>query len=275
MLNIKKNIILAPHTTFKIGGPAKYFIEVNSKEEIIEAANWAKEKNLPIFVLGGGSHIVISDRGFDGLVIKIQNSKFQILNYRVTAWAGTPLAKLVVESTKSGLTGLEWAIGIPGTLGGAVCNNSGAYARAIADIFESAEVFSLKDLIVEKFKKNDCHFRYRESVFKRNSDLIILSASLKLKRSKKKEIKNTMKEFVLQRAKSNPSGHSAGCYFKNIEWSRRGIKKEEILQKFPATSAIFGQTENCRWLFDRISGPKGEKSGRGRDFRQTRRFYRE
>jgi UDP-N-acetylmuramate dehydrogenase len=235
MIEIKKNIPLAPYTTFKIGGPAKYFAEAKSVEEIEELCRWAKKEKVPIFALGGGSHVLISDKGFGGLVIKIKNSNFKFRNSELYADAGVSLAKIVAETAGKGLSGLEWAIGIPGTVGGAVCDNSGAYGKEIADIFESAEVFDLKKMSVCEFKREDCSFRYRESIFKNNSDLIIVSAIIKLEKGgDPPKIKETMKNYAKDRMKSGRStDKSAGCYFKNIEWSREDIDKNGLLKKFP------------------------------------------
>src|SRR3989339_488144 len=119
-MKIQKNIPLASYTTFKIGGPAMFFCEAKDEEEILEALTFAREKKLPVFVLGGGSNVLVSDKGFGGIVIKIQNTKYKIQDTSIECGAGCILSKIVSESVKAGLTGLEWAAGIPGTIGGAV-----------------------------------------------------------------------------------------------------------------------------------------------------------
>ncbi len=227
MLDIKKDVLLAPYTTFKIGGPAKYFAEACDAEEILELCNWAKKKSLLVFVLGGGSNVLISDKGFDGLVIKIENCKLKIENSSAKAEAGVPLAKLVMEAANAGLTGLEWAIGIPGTVGGAINGNAGAFGRATSEAAEEVEVFDILEHSVKTFKKEDCKFSYRNSFFKRNSDLIILSATFHLKKGDKEHIQKAIKDFTRQRIESNPVGFSAGCFFRNPD-------RKEIASKFEA-----------------------------------------
>lgn len=148
---IKKDILLSLYTTFKIGGPAKFFCIAKNIEEIKEALEFARKNNLKIFILGGGGNLLVSDKGFSGLVIKIQNSKFKtcpreasgIQDSNIICGAGLALAKAVSESVKNGLAGLEWAAGIPGTVGGAICNNSGAFGGSMADIVENVEILDI------------------------------------------------------------------------------------------------------------------------------------
>jgi len=218
---IKRNILLKNYTTFNIGGPAKYFTEANTKKDIIEAVKWAKEKKLPFFVLGGGSKLLIADEGFDGLVIKIQNSKIKTKKekskIKILAEAGIPLAELVLKTLEVGATGLEWARGIPrATLGGAIRGNAGAFEKEIADIIEEVEVLDTKDLKTKTFKNKDCQFGYRESIFKKSNNLIILSARLQFKKGSKKEILNQIEWHLNYRKEHHPFDFpSAGSIFKN------------------------------------------------------------
>ncbi len=146
---IQKNILLKNYTTFKIGGKAKYFYVAKTKENLIKAIKMAKELKLPFFVLGGGSNLLISDSGFKGLVIKIENCKLKIENCKVVVDAGVPLNRLVKISTEKGLTGLEWAAGIPGTVGGAINGNAGLPNESMGDIVKEVEVFDIKKLKTE------------------------------------------------------------------------------------------------------------------------------
>ena len=147
-MEIQKNITLASYTTFKIGGSADYFCEVKSLEDLKEALTQAKNKSWEVFILGGGSNLLISDKGFKGLVIRMNwdwiKSEGEGL-YEVGA--GTLLARLIAETVKNNLTGLEWAIGIPGTLGGAICGNSGAYGQSIMASIINVKVLDSKNLI--------------------------------------------------------------------------------------------------------------------------------
>ena len=198
--NIRKNIPLAPYTTFKIGGPAKYFYEAKSKEDLIKVIKAAKKAGMPFFILGGGSNILVSDKGFNGLVVQVSSfpglakrsgaGKFQVSGNRIVADAGALLGKLVDESVKAGLTGLEWAAGIPGTVGGAVKGNAGAFGVSMNDIVKNI----------------------------RNYEGIILSVELELKKGDKKKSQKMIKEYLEYRDKRQPLEYSsAGCIFKNPE----------------------------------------------------------
>jgi UDP-N-acetylmuramate dehydrogenase len=219
MLKIRENVPLRDYTTFKIGGPARYFFVAKNKEEIKEAILWAKKKKLPFFILGGGSNVLFSDNGFNGLVIKLQNRQYEIRNSKVIAEAGVPLQKLVLESAKKGLSGLENLAGIPGTLGGAIWGNAGAFGREIGNLVEEVKVLDVgsSKLEVKRLKNKDCKFGYRESIFKRKKNLIILEATLKLKKGNKKEIEEKMKEILKLRKEKQPLEFpSAGSVFKNV-----------------------------------------------------------
>ena len=231
MLNIRENVELAPLTTFRIGGPARYFAVVFSEEELKELLKWAREKKLPTFFLGGGSNILISDEGFKGLVIKIQNSKLEIKNSNVFAEAGILSSKVLAESINYGLTGLEWLVGIPGTIAGAMANNAGAYGKDMSAVVEKVKVLEVATLVAKEMTNKDCRFEYRESIFKGNSNYIILSVVLNLKKGNPEESRALMKEYLKQRSYKN-SGRSAGCFFKNISWEKLN-NKENFLKKFP------------------------------------------
>jgi UDP-N-acetylmuramate dehydrogenase len=277
MLNIRKNILLASYTTFKIGGLAKYFSEAKSPEEIKELCRWARPQRfrvanagaakenppaggVPILVLGGGSNVLISDRGFEGLVIKIENCKLKIGNCNIFVEAGVSLAKLVAESIKAELSGLEWAMGIPGTIGGAINGNSGAFGKSISEILEEASVFDVAESKIKIFKNNGCKFSYRNSIFKRNQNLIILSAILRLKRGGKEKMQNLIKDYARQRMESNPTGYSAGCFLKNMEWQEAG-DKAELIRKFPELNKFSDKSKiSAAFLIENL-GLKGKKTG--------------
>ena len=226
-MKLQKNISLKKYTTFRIGGKAKYFFKAETKEDLIEAINLAKKKKLPFFILGGGSNILVADEGYNGLVIKLQitnsksqtDSKLQIP--KIYAEAGTPLASVVSKATKKSLTGLEWAAGIPGTAGGAIYGNAGAFGSSMKDIVKTITVLEYgqsseaepRKIIV---KNKDCEFGYRDSAFKHKKNLIILSAILQLKKGKRKEIEKKIKENLNYRKERQPLNFpSAGSVFKN------------------------------------------------------------
>jgi len=213
-LNVKTCVPLAPHTTFHIGGPAKYFYEAKSTEDIVKAVKTARELDIPYFILGGGSNILVSDRSFEGLVIKIQNTKYKIQNTKILADAGVKLSKLVDLALKNNLSGLEWAAGIPGTIGGAVRGNAGAFGSSMSDTIKLIKILSNGD--IKQLSKEEAEFGYRDSIFKHNKD-IILSVELQLKKDDKNEIKKRVKKYLTHRKKTQPiEEYSAGCIFKNI-----------------------------------------------------------
>lgn len=232
-IKFQKNISLANFSTFKIGGKIKYFLKAKNEKEIVEAIKWAKEEKLSFFILGGGSNILFSDKKFKGLVIKIENCRLQIVDCKIVAEAGVPLQKLVFESVKKGLSGLEFAAGIPGTLGGAIRGNAGAFGGEMKNVVEKVRVLRVKnkEFKIEELKNDECEFGYRESIFKKKKNWIILSAILKLKKGKKKEIEKEIKEILKKRKERQPLDFpSAGSVFKNVPLEKVPKEIQEIFK---------------------------------------------
>lgn len=217
---VQKNVPLASYTTFKIGGKAKYFYEAKSGEDLMKAIKAAK---MPVFILGSGSNVLVSDKGFNGLVIKLQATSCKLQATKMVADAGVLLSKLVDESVKKGLTGLEWAAGIPGTVGGAIRGNAGAFDSSMADIVRSVTVLETPSLKVKTLKNKDCKFGYRESIFKHGKDLLILSVELEFKKGDKKRSQEIVEEHLARRKEKQPLEYpSAGSIFKNPEGQSAG-----------------------------------------------------
>lgn len=223
-MDIKENISLAKHTSFKIGGPAKYFFIAKTKQDLIKAVKKAKELKVPFFILGKGSNVLALDKGFDGLIIRIQNSRLrqgfdrQAKLKTIYAESGVKLDDLVKLSFKKSLTGLEWAAGIPGTVGGAIYGNAQAFDNKMSEIVKSVEVFDAMAMRIKDISKKQCYFSNKDSIFKKNKNLIIISAILKLKKGNRKEIQNKIKENLNQRKKRHPLNYSsAGSVFVNQE----------------------------------------------------------
>ncbi len=257
IMEIQKNITLAPYTTFKIGGPADYFCEVKSLEDLEEVLIQAKKKSWNIFILGGGSNLLVSDKGFKGLVIKInwdgiKNGKEGL--YEVGA--GTLLAKLIAETVKNNLIGLEWAIGIPGTLGGAICGNSGAYGQSIAESVVSVKALDLKTLKIKNFKLKDCDFQYRNSIFKHNNQYVIVSAQLQFFRGEENKARECLQKYSLERKNKIPPFPSAGCVFKNIPMDDMTY---EFMNKIPPEKTKGGKIP-VGYLIEQC-GLKGKRVG--------------
>ncbi len=259
-LNIQKNILLAPYTTFKIGGPAKYFSEAQSIDELRELCSWAKEEEAQILILGGGSNVLISDEGFDGLVIKIKFEDWRMEGGKIFSEAGLPLVKLVLESAKNELSGLEWAMGIPGTVGGAINGNVGAFGKSMSETVKNVSVFDIARSEMRTFTKEECGFGYRNSVFKGNNNFVILSAVFFLKKGNKEEIQKIIKDCTFQRAASNPAGFSAGCFFRNPGWEEAG-NKEKIISEFPELKQFSGKPKISAGFLIESVGLKGKKIG--------------
>jgi len=203
---------LAKHTTFKIGGPADLFYEAKTEEELIKVVRLSGKVGVPYFLLGGGSNTLFSDEGLRGIVIKVANTQYAIRNTRITSGAGVSLGKLVKIAAQSSLSGLEFAVGIPGTVGGAIRGNAGTATEWIDKTVDWVKILDKEGKIkILNFK--DCQFGYRESRFKSSKE-VILEAAFKLHRRSQKEIYKKMRNYLEKRA-CQPKLPSAGCVFKN------------------------------------------------------------
>ena len=145
---LRENVLLKNYTTYNIGGPAKYFFIAKTSDDLITAMITAKKLKWPIFILGGGSNVLISDKGFNGLVIKIDISDIKLQGNRIIVGAGASLTKLRHLSANKGFSGLEWSAGVPGTIGGAIYGNAQAFGTKISDTVKSVEVIDIKTLKV-------------------------------------------------------------------------------------------------------------------------------
>ncbi len=178
---MQENIALAPYTTFRLGGKARFFVTVKNIDDISEAISFAKEKSLPVFILGGGSNVLVGDEGFAGVVIKIEVSGVEQEGNMITAGAGENWDELVAYAVEKNLWGIENLSGIPGTVGGAVVQNIGAYGAALSEVLGSVEVFDTHEQEIRTLSKEMCNFGYRGSIFKTEEGrYIVLRATLKL-----------------------------------------------------------------------------------------------
>jgi UDP-N-acetylmuramate dehydrogenase len=246
----KKNVPLKNYTTYKIGGPAKYFFIAKTKEDLIEALRTAKNLKLPIFILGGGSNLLVSDRGFNGLVIKINIHDINFRHNEVLVGAGADLTKLAHFSAENGLSGLEWAAGVPGTIGGAVYGNAQAFGTKISDAVKTVEAINLKTLKIKNFTKKQCRFSLKNSIFKESNtprgtrNLIIISATLKLNNGKKEEINEKIKEYMQYRKKNHPMNFpSAGSVFVNPEKNGEIIRAGFLIEKCGLAGKKIGKAQ--------------------------------
>ncbi len=213
-LAIQENIPLAPFTTFKIGGPAKYLLRAKSIQEIEQALAEAKQHDIPVFILGGGSNVLVNDKGFDGLVIKIELSGVEVSGNVVKASAGMPLSAVIRAAVGKGLAGLEFATGVPASVGGAVWANLGCRGSEIAHLLKQCTVLTSHGEI-KTFSKADCQFGYRESVFKHERH-VILDATFELLDGNAAMLRRLMVELsTLKKKEQNVGEDTAGCTFRN------------------------------------------------------------
>ena len=186
----KENIPLHTLTSYRIGGPARYFFEAKTVAELKLALEETKKKNLEFLVLGGGTNFLIGDEGFPGLVLKPNFDFIKTSGKEVSVGAGTPVSVLLDYLSENGLSGLEWAGGLPGTVGGAIRGNAGAFGGEIKDIVKSVRSVDTKNLNEVERDFSECDFGYRSSVFKKNSgEDIIISAVLNLEKGDSDKIK--------------------------------------------------------------------------------------
>ena len=209
---------MASHTTFRIGGPADYFVLPETVEELAAILKLCKEEKVPYFILGNGSNLLVGDKGFRGVVVQLYKNfdGMTIEGTTVTAKAGAMLVRVAKESGKAGLTGLEFASGIPGTIGGAMVMNAGAYGGELKDVVTAVTVLT-KDGEIKKLSGEEMNFRYRGSVVE-DEDYIVLEAVMELKEGNLEEIQARMAELTLQRKTKQPIEFpSAGSTFKRPE----------------------------------------------------------
>lgn len=289
-MHVEKNVPLAPLTTFKIGGKARYFFHATSAKDLSEAADFAKKEKLPLLFLGGGSNMLISDKGFKGLVVKVDILGVEFFDRKgkteVVAGAGEDWDVLVSLSVDKGLFGVENLSGIPGTVGAAPVQNIGAYGTEISESLLWVEVFDTKTMKIKKLSRRDCAFGYRDSVFKHEgSHLIVTKVSLTLskegsvnlsyrdvteyfKREKiqkpgLKEVRSAILEIRSRKFPNLEFVGTAGSFFKNPVISR--AKYESLRKVYPELSGFPSGNAKVKlslaWIIDHICKLKDLRVG--------------
>lgn len=253
---VKRDEILAQHTTFRIGGPAALYFCAKNNHELVTAVAVSKNLKIPFFILSGGSNVLISDAGLDFFVIHIKTADLIVSEPFIIADAGVPLADLVNASIEKGMKGLVWASGIPGNVGGAIRGNAGAYGGEIKDSLHSVEIMrGRKEFILEN---EQCKFGYRDSMFKHNSD-IILTGKFELEVGFDKELLKKQSEEIIEiRSKKHPHTPTAGSFFKNILVTDENRAKLEKLG-VPEEYWKYGKVP-AGWLLDQVK-MRGTKVG--------------
>ncbi|MCI8638565.1 MAG: UDP-N-acetylmuramate dehydrogenase [Coprococcus sp.] len=215
---IKKNEPMEKHTTFRVGGPADYFLVPERTSEIADIVQLCRGKNVPYYVIGNGSNLLVGDKGYRGVVIQIYKSmsRIRIEGDEIIAQAGASLAQTACAAMEASLTGLEFASGIPGALGGAVVMNAGAYGGEMKDVLISADVLT-RDGRVKTLTVEELELGYRKSVIPEEG-FIVLEVQMRLKRGKREEIQGRMEELRQKRLEKQPLEYpSAGSTFKRPE----------------------------------------------------------
>ena len=214
--NYKKDIDLSKVTTYKVGGIAKLFVYPKDEKKLIKLVKELKEKNINYKVLGNGSNVIFSDDPYNGVIIKLDFfDDVKIIDTEIICGAGVSLVKLSYKALNAGLTGLEFASGIPGSIGGAIFMNAGAYKSDMGYITSEVKVLT-PDLNIKTLYNKDMKFKYRTSFIKENPEYIVLSAKLILMNGNKKEIKDLMETRRQKRLLTQPLEYpSAGSVFRN------------------------------------------------------------
>lgn len=209
---MKKKQLLASFTSFQIGGPADWFYQAKTEEDLIKALEFCRNKKIPFLIFGGGSNILFSDQGFRGLAIRMENKEIKINDGKVLVAAGVSLNELVKLTAENSLGGLEFLAGIYGTVGGAIVGNAGAWQQNIGDQVKRVRILD-KNNQFKWLNQKECQFAYRQSRFKKNK-AIILEVEFELEKGDKKEIKEKIKENLTKRG-GQPQEPSAGSIFIN------------------------------------------------------------
>ena len=231
MLLFKENVPLASYTNYKIGGPAKYFCEPSTTGELIEAIDQAKKINEPIFILGGGFNLLISDKGFNGVVIKPSVKKLEADSENiVTVGAGVLVSEFLDFCLEHSLSGWEWAGGLPSTIGGAIWGNAGAFGGETKDSVLEVKSYKAESGELKTRSGGQCEFNYRSSIFKSaEKNEIILEARLQLVPGNREELEKAITEKRQYRENKQPLEYpNCGSVFKNVAVEK--IPKETLEQ---------------------------------------------
>lgn len=289
-MEIKRDIPLAPFTTLGVGGPAKYFLAARTEADVVEAFEWAAAHSEKVFVLGGGSNILVSDAGFDGLVLKVELRGVEFADdgdgVHVTAGAGEDWDRLVETSVSRGLAGFECLSGIPGTVGGTPVQNVGAYGQEVAETIVSVKAFDRASGSYVNLSNAECGFEYRKSIFNTSERDRYVVVSVLYRLPKNGQPKITYKDLKenfgdrsptlaevrdavlrIRRSKSmvvdpnDPDSRSAGSFFKNPIVATpvaAAIGEELGLDRAPQFPAGDGFVKiPAAWLIERAGLSKG------------------
>ncbi len=256
-MEMKQDVPLAPLTTFKIGGAAKYFVDVATEDEIREALAWAHEKGLRFIILAGGSNVLVPDEGYDGLVIHIVDGHFSFAHKEIDADGGCNLLNLIHTAGEKGLGGWEKLAGIPGTIGGAVRGNAGAFGPEIKDFVHTVKAINIYSGEARMFTNAECGFSYRDSFFKQNPKWLITRVFADLHKIAPEDSKKLAEETIVEREKRHLQNvQAAGSFFMNPK------APPEIVALFEREKGVKSREGRvpAGWLIEK-AGMKGASVG--------------
>ncbi|MCZ7408324.1 UDP-N-acetylmuramate dehydrogenase [Parvimonas micra] len=239
---------LKSHTTFKIGGNCIALIEPREISDIIEAVKICRKNNIKFFVIGNGSNLLVPDEGYNGVIIKLKSefSKIEVEGYYLIVNSGAKLSEVYTVAYENSLTGFEFASGIPGTIGGAIYMNAGAYGGEMKDIVESVEVLDLDNFELRELKNEELEFSYRKSIIQRRN-YIVTTIKLKLQKGNKEKINAVYEDLRERRNSKQPLNFgSAGSTFKRPEG--------HFASKLIEDAGLKGYHINDAWVSEKHSG---------------------
>jgi UDP-N-acetylmuramate dehydrogenase len=280
-------------TTLKVGGAARFFVQANSEADVIAGFSWADQNSIPIFVLGGGSNILVADKGFDGLVLQINLKGIEISKNQVTAQAGEDWDDFVSYCVENDLAGIECLSGIPGLVGGTPVQNVGAYGQEVSETIEMVRVFDRKSKQILELNNLDCQFSYRTSIFNSTDKnrFIVLAVTFKLTKQGEPKIvykdlceafgdrkptlletRETVCRIRAEKAmlvrQGGPDSNSAGSFFKNPIVSIEKFSEVKNIAKKLNISTVpsFKADEKsvkipAAWLIEKSGFQKGYQKG--------------
>jgi UDP-N-acetylmuramate dehydrogenase len=246
----KENELLSRYTNFRIGGPAKFLVEVKSIDELKFAIEKTEEFKIAYFVLGGGSNTLVSDEGFNGLVIRLNLRNVEINGQEVIAEAGALSVAVARQTAKAGLAGFTWAISLPGTMGGAVRGNAGCFGGEMKDNVTKVEVLRAGEIVT--LTNAELNFGYRESAIK-HSDDIVLRVYLELTPGDTAALEQELIDIVNERKEKQPLyAGSAGCIFKNFEFTDPE-EIDDLLKKVSVPENMLNARRiSAGWIIDKL-----------------------
>lgn len=256
---ILTNEPMSRHTTFRIGGPADYFIMPGTAEELAQVIRLCREADMPFYIMGNGSNLLVGDKGYRGAVIQIfkRMNEVRVQDNCIYAQAGALLSKIAAEALKAGLGGFEFASGIPGTLGGALMMNAGAYGGEMKQVLKSAEVLDMEGNVFS-LPVEEMELGYRTSIFSKRG-YIVLGAEIVLQPGNPQEIRDKMEDLKERRVTKQPLEYgSAGSTFKRPEGYFAGkLIQEAGLQGFRVGDAQVSE-KHCGFVINRGNATAAE-----------------